>query len=237
MDKYVKDAGQRVECPGAFLHPRSLLFAAQWWIRTVFSLHDSREESGSILDPVPRSPCAHCMGKESGYPRSSALTTDFKVLKYPHKDESSLSESSGLPCTHAGEPAHPVTNASNVPMHDSAKHFPVCLSFPSRSSFQINSLLDRKRDEVSLKTDLNSKRMYPSMSGTSWVCQLLLVWLLKLPTRRAAAVPWAPGSELGTAIARPVTFPLSTVPTEMLSWPTPSTDHARWLSGSCCSNG
>lgn len=90
------------------------------------------------------SPCAPCMGKESGRPKSRVLTTDFKVLKH-QKDESSLSESSGLPCTHAWEPAHPVTNASNVPVHDSAKHFPVCLSFPSRSSFQINFCLTEKR--------------------------------------------------------------------------------------------
>ena len=57
---------------------------------------------------------------------------------------------------------------------DSAKHFSACLRFPSRSSFQINSLLDTKKNEVSLKPDLESKYMYRSVSGTSGARQLLL---------------------------------------------------------------
>lgn len=57
---------------------------------------------------------------------------------------------------------------------DSAKHFSVCLHFPSKSPFLINSLRDTKKGEVSLKPDLELQNSYPSVSGTDGACLLLL---------------------------------------------------------------
>lgn len=94
---------------------------------------------------------------------------------------------------------------------DSAKHFGLFCHFPSTSSFATNSLLDTKKDEVSLKPDLEPKHMCPSMSGVSGAHQLMLYWFPKPTAWRVVAPPLVLLCGLLGAVPTTIIFPPSTI--------------------------
>lgn len=83
--------------------------------------------------------------------------------------------------------------------------------FPSTSSFLANSLLDTKKDEVTLKPDLEPKYMYPSVSGTSGAHQLMLDWFPKPTAWRVVAPPLVPQCGLLGAVPTTIIFPPSAI--------------------------